>query len=44
MKITYVLDVAATHYAKGEDITNLVITEALALDAAAAAAAANGPK
>lgn len=43
MKITYVLDVAATHYAKGEDITNAVIAEALALDAAAAAAA-NGPK
>jgi outer membrane protein len=38
LKITYVLDVAATHYAKGEDITNLVIAEALALDKAAAAA------
>lgn len=43
LKVTYVLDIAATHYAKGEDITNLVIAEALALDAAAAAAA-NGPK
>lgn len=37
LKITYVLDVAATHYAKGEDITNAVIAEAIALDKAAAA-------
>jgi outer membrane protein len=37
MKLTYVLDVAATHYAKGEDITNAVMTEALALDKAEAA-------
>jgi len=37
LKLTYVLDVAATHYAKGEDITNLVIAEALALDKAQAA-------
>jgi outer membrane protein len=37
MKLTYVLDVAATHYAKGEDITNAVLAEALALDKAQAA-------
>jgi outer membrane protein len=37
MKLTYVLDVAATHYAKGDDITNAVITEALVLDKAQAA-------
>lgn len=43
LKITYVLDVAATHYAKGEDITNAVIAEAIALDKAAAAAA-NTPR
>lgn len=32
MKLTYVLDTNATHYAKGEDITNAVIAEAIALD------------
>jgi outer membrane protein len=32
MKLSYILDVNATHYAKGEDITNAVITEAIALD------------
>lgn len=32
MKLTYVLDVNATHYTKGEDITNAVITEAIAMD------------
>lgn len=37
MKLTYVLDVAATHYAKGEDITNAVMAEALALDKAQSA-------
>jgi outer membrane protein len=35
MKLTYVLDVNATHYAKGEDITDAVIAEAIALDKAA---------
>jgi len=43
MKITYVLDLAATHYAKGEDITNAVIIEALALDKSKSAAN-NAPK
>lgn len=32
MKLSYVLDVNATHYAKGDDITNAVITEAITLD------------
>jgi len=36
MKLSYVLEVNNTYYAKGDDITNSVITEALALDKEAA--------
>jgi hypothetical protein len=37
LKLAYVLDVNATHYAKGDDITNDVIKEAISLDNAAIA-------
>jgi outer membrane protein len=37
LKLAYVLDVNATHYAKGDDITNEVIKEAIAMDNAAIA-------
>jgi outer membrane protein len=43
MKLLYVLDLNATHYAKGEDITNTVIVEALALDKEALAKAKATP-